>query len=44
MGGRSPWTGGSWDPAIPDFPGSKVELLVENVFSIWEATRAERLS
>lgn len=32
------------DPTAPDFPGSKVNLLAENVFSIWEETQADRLT
>ena len=32
------------DPAAPDFPGSKTNLLVRNVVSIWEETRADRLT
>jgi hypothetical protein len=32
------------DPTAPDFPGSKVNLLVENVYSIWEETREQRLT
>lgn len=30
------------DPGLPDDPGSKVNLLVDMAFSIWEETRAER--
>ena len=31
-------------PSTDDFPGSKVNLLVENVYSIWEETREQRLT
>jgi N12 class adenine-specific DNA methylase len=30
------------DPALPDHPGSKANLLVADVFRRWEATKAER--
>lgn len=30
------------DPRIPDYPGSKVNLLLEDVFLRWDATRRER--
>lgn len=30
------------DPSIPDYPGSKVNLLVDDVFRRWDDTRATR--
>jgi hypothetical protein len=32
------------DPAAPDFSGSKVNLLVEHAFGIWQDSQAERLT
>lgn len=32
------------DSAAPDFPGSKVNLLAQSVFDIWEETREQRLT
>lgn len=32
------------DPMLPDHEGSKVNVCIENVFSIWEKTKAERLT
>lgn len=32
------------DPAALDFPGSKINLLVQNVHSIWKETREQRLT
>jgi len=32
------------NPLLPDVPGSKVNLCVENMFRIWQATAAKRLT
>lgn len=32
------------DPSASDFPGSKLNLLVQSVLSIWQETRPERLT
>jgi hypothetical protein len=32
------------NPLLPDFEGSKVNACAENVFQIWDETRAERLT
>ncbi|MBR1442115.1 MAG: DEAD/DEAH box helicase family protein, partial [Firmicutes bacterium] len=32
------------DPTLPDFPDSKVNVCVNNVFSIWESTSQDKLT
>ncbi|MBR1442149.1 MAG: hypothetical protein IJ583_01285 [Firmicutes bacterium] len=32
------------DPTLPDFPDSKVNICVNNVFSIWESTSQDKLT